>query len=381
MNEQLLTEEELLIRNTMRDYANNHLSARAARYDETGEFPWDNVSELADLGVLGLTIDEDFGGSGGTTRQLALVSEEIARGCVATSVIYIAHLSLTSQYINTFGDKYQKQKYLPDLATGKKIGAFALTEPGAGSDAAAIQTSSVRANGHYVINGTKTYISNAPEAGVLVTLATRDKSEGYKGIDALIVDGDLDGIKVNQLHGKMGVRASTVGEIVFKNCHVPIHNRLGEESVGFRQTMEVLNASRISIAAQCVGIAQAALEESVQYARTREVFGGPLGDLQAIQWMIADMAAETEAARQLVMSVASKRDAGVPFLTEASMAKLFASRVAMQAAHSAVQIHGGAGYFAPTKVERLFRDARVTEIYEGTSEVQRMLIAKNILKQ
>ena len=381
MNDQLLTEEELLIRNTMRDYADNNLSERAARYDETGEFPWDNVRELADLGVLGLTIDEAFGGSGGTTRQLALVSEEIARGCVATSVIYIAHLSLTSQYINTFGDEYQKQKYLPDLATGKKIGAFALTEPGAGSDAAAIQTSSLRANGHYVINGTKTYISNAPEAGVFVTLATRDKSEGYKGIDALIVDGDLDGIKVNQLHGKMGVRASTVGEIVFKNCHVPVHNRLGEESVGFRQTMEVLNASRISIAAQCVGIAQAALEESVQYARTREVFGGPLGDLQAIQWMIADMATETEAARQLVMSVASKRDAGVPFLTEASMAKLFASRVAMQAAHNAVQIHGGAGYFAPTKVERLFRDARVTEIYEGTSEVQRMLIARNILKQ
>ncbi|MEC9321634.1 MAG: acyl-CoA dehydrogenase family protein [Chloroflexota bacterium] len=381
MNEQLLTEEELLIRNTIRDYANSNLSERAARYDETGEFPWDNVNELADLGVLGLTIDEDFGGSGGTMRQLALVSEEIARGCVATSVIYIAHLSLTSQYINTFGDDYQKQKYLPDLATGKKIGAFALTEPGAGSDAASIQTSSLRANGHYVINGTKTYISNAPEAGVFVTLATRGKSQGYKGIDALIVDGDLDGIEVNQLHGKMGVRASTVGEIVFKNCHVPVHNRLGEESVGFRQTMEVLNASRISIAAQCVGIAQAALEESVQYARTRKVFGGPLGDLQAIQWMIADMAAETEAARQLVMSVASKRDAGVPFLTEASMAKLFASRVAMQAAHKAVQIHGGAGYFAPTKVERLFRDARVTEIYEGTSEVQRMLIARNILKQ
>ena len=198
MNEQLLTEEELLIRNTIRDYADNNLSERAARYDETGEFPWDNVSELAGLGVLGLTIDENFGGSGGTTRQLALVSEEIARGCVATSVIYIAHLSLTSQYINTFGDDYQKQKYLPDLATGKKIGAFALTEPGAGSDAASIQTSSLRANGHYVINGTKTYISNAPEAGVFVTLATRDKSQGYKGIDALIVDGDLDGIEVNQ---------------------------------------------------------------------------------------------------------------------------------------------------------------------------------------
>ena len=380
MNEQLLTEEELLIRNTMRDYANNNLSDRAAKYDETGEFPWDNVSELAELGVLGLTIDEDFGGSGGTTRQLALVSEEIARGCVATSVIYIAHLSLTSQYINTFGDKDQKQKYLADLASGKKIGAFALTEPGAGSDAAAIQTSSVRANGHYVINGTKTYISNAPEAGVLVTLATRDKSEGYRGIDALIVDGDLDGIKVNQLHGKMGVRASTVGEIVFKNCHVPVRNRLGEESVGFRQTMEVLNASRISIAAQCVGIAQAALEESVQYARTREVFGGPLGNLQAIQWMIADMAAETEAARQLVMSVASKRDAGVPFLTEASMAKLFASETAMKTTTEAIQIFGGYGYIKEYPAERFFRDAKVLTIGEGTSEIQKIIILREILK-
>mgnify|MGYP001354924143 CR=1 FL=1 len=377
----MVSDEDLLLKKEIRRFAINELEPYASEIDSSGKFPRKNIDGLVELGLTGLTIDEKYGGVGGTSKQLAIVAEEIARGCVATSVIYIAHLSLTSQYINTFGDEYQKQKYLPDLATGKKIGAFALTEPGAGSDAAAIQTSSVRANGHYVINGTKTYISNAPEAGVLVTLATRDKSEGYKGIDALIVDGDLDGIKVNQLHGKMGVRASTVGEIVFKNCHVPIHNRLGEESVGFRQTMEVLNASRISIAAQCVGIAQAALEESVQYARTREVFGGPLGDLQAIQWMIADMAAETEAARQLVMSVASKRDAGVPFLTEASMAKLFASRVAMQAAHNAVQIHGGAGYFAPTKVERLFRDARVTEIYEGTSEVQRMLIARNILKQ
>ena len=380
MNEQLLTEEELLIRNTIRDYANNHLSERAARYDETGEFPWDNVSELADLGVLGLTIDEDFGGSGGTTRQLALVSEEIARGCVATSVIYIAHLSLTSQYINTFGDEYQKQKYLPDLATGKKIGAFALTEPGAGSDAAAIQTSSVRANGHYVINGTKTYISNAPEARVLVTLATRDKSQGYKGIDALIVDGDLDGIKVNQLHGKMGVRASTVGEIVFENALVPSTNRMGGDELGFRQTMAVLNASRISIGAQCVGIAQACLEAAVDYARTREAFGGTLGDLQGIQWMIAEMATEIEAARQLVMKSASLRDANLPFATEASMSKLYASKVAMESAHKAVQIHGGTGYFAPTPVERYFRDARVTEIYEGTSEIQKLVIARNILK-
>ena len=324
--------------------------------------------------------DENYGGSGGTTRQLAIVAEEIARGCVATSVIYIAHLSLTTQYINMYGDETQKEQYLPDLTSGRKIGAFALTEPGAGSDAASLETSTVRSNGHYILNGTKTYISNAPEANVFVTLATQDPSKAYKGIDALIVDGDLDGININRLQGKMGIRASTVGEIVFENCAVPSEKRMGEDEVGFKQTMEVLNSSRISIAAQCVGIAQACLDESIKYAKQREVFGGKLRDYQAIQWMIADMASETEAARQLVMNVASKRDHGVEFRTEASMAKLFASKVAMECAHKAVQIHGGAGYFAPMAVERLFRDARVTEIYEGTSEVQRMLIARNLLK-
>ncbi len=381
MKDQLLTEEELLIRNTVRDYAENSLNVRAAKYDETGQFPWDNINELAELGFLGLTIDEDFGGQGGTTRQIAVVAEEIARGCVATSVIFIAHVSLTSQYINKFGTNRQKERYLPGLCSGEKIGAFALTEPGAGSDAASIQTSSLRTDGYYVLNGTKTFISNAPEASVFVTLVTQDKEKGYRGIDSLIVDGDSDGIKVNKLGGKMGVRASTVGEIIFKNCRVPAENRMGGEEVGFRQTMEVLNASRISIAAQCVGIAQAALEESVSYARSRKAFGGPIANQQAIQWMIADMATETEAARQLVMNVASKYDAGLPFVSEASMAKLFASRVAVECANKAVQIHGGSGYFAPTKVERLFRDAKVTEIYEGTSEIQRMLIARNILKE
>ena len=380
MDEKLFTEEELLIRNTIREYSQDTLSSRASKYDQSEEFPWDNVAELADLGMLGLTIDENYGGSGGTTRQLAIVAEEIARGCVATSVIYIAHLSLTTQYINMYGDETQKEQYLPDLTSGRKIGAFALTEPGAGSDAASLETSTVRSNGHYILNGTKTYISNAPEANVFVTLATQNPSKAYKGIDALIVDGDLDGININRLQGKMGIRASTVGEIVFENCAVPSEKRMGEDEVGFKQTMEVLNSSRISIAAQCVGIAQACLDESIKYAKQREVFGGKLRDYQAIQWMIADMASETEAARQLVMNVASKRDHGVEFRTEASMAKLFASKVAMECAHKAVQIHGGAGYFAPMAVERLFRDARVTEIYEGTSEVQRMLIARNLLK-
>ena len=380
MNQDLLNEEEQLLKNTVADFSDKVLSKRAAAYDESGEFPWDNVAEIGELGLFGLTIDEEYGGSGGTTRQLVVAAEEIARGCAATSVVYIAHLSLCTQYINMFGNKEQKQKYLPGLASGTKVGAFALSEPGAGSDAANIKTGSVRANGHFVINGTKTWISNAPEADVLVTMVTQDTDVGYKGIDSLIIDGDLDGITVNKLSGKMGVRASTVGEIIFENCHVPASNRMGDENVGFRQTMSVLNSSRISIGAQCVGIAQSALEASISYAKTREAFGGVIGDLQAIQWMIADMATETEAARQLVMKAATLRDNGLPFATEASMAKLYCSKVAMDSAYKAVQIHGGTGYFAPTPVERIFRDARVTEIYEGTSEVQRLVIARNLLR-
>ena len=379
MADHLLSEEESLLRNTVKDYSNDVLAKRAADYDESGLFPWDNFRELGDMGLLGLGIGEDYGGSGGTTRLVAVAAEEIARGCAATSVVYIAHLSLCTQFINQFGTEDQKHKYLPDLTSGKKVGAFALTEPGAGSDAAAITTTAVRANGHLVVNGNKTYISNAPEASVIVTLTTRDRDLHYKGIDALIIDGDVEGITVNKLEGKMGVRASTVGEIIFDNCHVPAANQMGGDGVGFRQTMEVLNASRISIAAQCVGIAQSALEASIEYAKNRKAFGGTLRDLQAIQWMVADMATEAEAARQLVMNTASLRDAGLPFNTEASMAKLFGSRVAMESAYKAVQIHGGEGYFSPTPVERYFRDARVTEIYEGTSEIQKMVIARNLL--
>ena len=381
MSDLLLSDDEILLKNTVSDYSKNELAPRAAGYDESGLFPWDNVTEIGELGLFGLTIPEEYGGSGGTTRQLAIAAEEIAKGCAATSVIYIAHLSLCTQFINMFGSEEQKRNYLPDLASGKKVGAFALSDPGAGSDAAAIKTSAVRSNGHYVVNGIKTWISNAPEASIFVTLATSDTSKNHKGIEALIVESNTEGIVTNQLHGKMGVRASTVGEIIFDNVLVPVKNRMGEDEQGFRQTMEVLNASRISIGAQCGGIAQAALEAAVDYAIHREAFGGPLSDLQGIQWMIAEMATEIEAARQLVMKSASLRDANLPFATEASMSKLYGSKVAMESAHKAVQIHGATGYFAPTPVERYFRDARVTEIYEGTSEIQKLVIAKNILKK
>lgn len=380
MTQQLLNEEELLIRNTVRDFSNTQLASMAAQLDKTEEFPWDNIKGIAELGLLGLTIDEEFGGSGGTTRQLAVVAEEMARGCAATSTVFIAHLSLTTQYINMFGSKDHKSKYIPDLVSGRKIGAFALTEPGAGSDAAALATTSLKTNGHFVINGTKTYISNAPEAGVIITMVNREVGSGYKGVDTLIVDSDSDGIEVNRLEGKMGIRASTVGEIVYNNCHVPYGNRMGDDGEGFRQTMEVLNASRISIAAQCVGIAQSALDVAVSYAKERSSFGKTIGKHQMIQSMIADMGTEVEAARQLVMKAATLRDSNMPFVTEASMAKLFASRVAMESANRAVQIHGGAGYFAPSAAERIFRDARVLEIYEGTSEIQKLVIARNMLK-
>ncbi len=381
MNRNFLDEEERILVTTVRDFANEVLAPRAAEYDRSEEFPWDNMKGIAELGLLGLTIDEKYGGAGGTTRQLALVVQEIAKACASTSVVYVAHLSLCTQFINMFGKESQKVNYIPSLVTGDKIGAFALTEPGAGSDAAAIETSSREDGETFTVNGTKTYISNAPEASVIVTLVTNGREKGHRGIDALIVDGGLGGMQVNKITGKMGVRASTVGEIIFDDCSVPKCNMINDEGNGFYQTMEVLNTSRISIAAQCVGIAQAAYEASVQYAKTRKAFGGSLADLQAIQWMVADMATELEAAKLLVMKAADLRDQSLPFVKEASMAKLFASRVAMDAAYKAVQIHGGAGYFAPAAVERYFRDARVTEIYEGTSEIQRLVIANNIFKE
>ncbi len=380
MSDLLLTEDELLLRNMVRELADQELAPRAAAYDESAEFPWDNVRRIAELGLFGLTIDEKYGGSGGTNRQLAIVIEEMARGCAATSVIYIAHLSLCTQFIQMFGTEAQKQQFIPSLAKGEKMGAFALTEPGSGSDSGAMRTTSTKSNGQYKLNGSKLFITNATEADTFVVMASHDRSLRTRGIDAFIVERDSEGFSVNPQGGKMGMRASTTSELVFEDCPVPEENRLGDEGEGFRETMAVLNASRIGIAAQCVGIAQAAYEAAVSYAKQREAFGQHLADFQGIQWMIAEMATNVEAARLLVHQAATLIDNGLPFVTEASMAKLFASRIAVDSADKAVQIHGGAGYFAPTPVERYFRDAKVTEIYEGTSEVQRLIIARNILQ-
>ena len=374
-----LTEDEQLLRLAVRELADKELAPRASRYDQNEEFPWENLRRMAEMGLFGLTIDEAYGGSGGTVRQLAVVIEELARGCGATSVIYIAHLALCAQYINRFGSERQKRELLTPLVSLDSVGAFALTEPGAGSDAASIRTSLSRVDGHFLLNGTKLFTTNAVEADTFVVLATRDPEQGTKVIDAVVVERDTPGFTINPQHGKMGMRGSSTAELLFEGCRIPEENRLGGEGAGWVQTMDVLNASRVGIAAQCVGLAQAAYEASVQYARQREAFGRQLSGFQSVQWTLADMATEIDAARLLVYRAASLLDDGAPFVTEASMAKLFASRVAVECADRAVQLHGGTGYFAPTTAERLYRDARVTEIYEGTSEVQRMIISRGIL--
>jgi butyryl-CoA dehydrogenase len=378
MSDLLLSEEEMLLKSAVRDFADRVLAPRAAAYDESGEFPWDNVRGLAGLGLFGLTLDEEYGGSGGTSRLLAVAVEEIARGCGATSVIYIAHMALCTQLIATFGSEDQKRRWVPPLATAEKIGAFALTEPQAGSDAAAIRTTAIRSNGHYLLNGSKLFTTNAAEAETFAVLVTHDSGLRTRGIDAVVVERGTPGFTINPQHGKMGMRASSTAELVFEDCKVPEENRLGADGEGFKATMEVLNSSRIAIAAQCVGLAQAAYDASVLYAKQREAFGKRLAEFQGIQWAIVDMATNIEAARLLVFEAATLKDRGLPFVKEASMAKLFASRVAVESADRAVQIHGGVGYFAPTLVERLYRDAKVTEIYEGSSEVQRMIISRNI---
>ncbi len=375
----LLSEDERLIQATVREFADQVLIPNASGYDERNEFPWDNVQALAELGMFGLTIDEEYGGSGGTTRQLAIAVEEIARGCGSTSTIFVAHLGLCTHFILRFGTEEQKQDWVPPLACAKKIGAFGLTEPLSGSDAAAMRTIVTKSKDHYVLNGTKLFTTNAAEAEIFLILATHDRAQRSRAIDAFIVERGANGFTVNPQHGKMGMRATSTAELVFEDCEIPEENIIGAQGEGFGETMEILNSSRISIAAQCVGLAQAAYEAAVDYVQKREAFGQRISGFQGLQWDIADMATDIEAARALVMRAATLRDEGLPFVTEASMAKLFASRVAVESADRSMQIHGGTGYFAPTVVERLYRDAKVTEIYEGTSEIQRMIIAKNLI--
>ena len=382
MPDLILNEEEQMLQTLVRDFADRELIPRAKEADEKQEFSWENWRGMAGLGLTGVGIDTEYGGSGPAGyRKVSIVAEEVARGDAGASVSVLAHLSLGTTTIYRFGNEEQKKRLVPSLASGKGIAAWALTEPGGGSDAAALQTTATERDGMYFLNGSTMFITNASVAESIVVFATHDRSLGYKGISAFVVHRDSPGLTVNPLHGKMGMRSSTTDEVVFQDTPVPMENRLGEEGRGFNYAMDILDSSRIIIAAQCVGIGQSALEAAVRYAQQRETFGKPIAQHQAIQFMLAEMATAVHGARIATMNAATLKDEGLPFVNEASMAKLIASEMCVDVSSKAMQVHGGIGYFQDAGVERIFRDARVTTIYEGTSEVQKLIIARQILAQ
>jgi len=382
MPDLILTEEEQMLQTTVRDFVDREIAPRAKEADEKAEFQWENWRGLADLGLTGLGIDTKYGGSGPAGyRQVTIAAEEVARGDASTSVSWLAHLALGTACIARFGNDEQKERLLTPLATGEAVAAFGLTEPSGGSDAAALQTTATERDGTFFLNGSKMFITNASVASTIVVFATEDRSKGYKGISAFVVQKDSPGLTINPMHGKLGMRSSTTDEVVFQDTPVSAANLLGERGRGFNLAMEILTQSRIIIAAQSVGIGRSALEAAVRFAQMRETFGKPISEHQAIQFMLADMAVGVHSSRVATMNAASLMDAGEPFLQEASIAKLMASEMCIEVANKAIQIHGGAGYFQEAGVERIFRDARVTTIYEGTSEVQRLLIARKLLEQ
>ena len=374
------TYQQKMILKMVREFADKEVAPIASELDEKGEYPTKTLEKMAKLGLLGIIIPREYGGAGLDTISYSIVVEEISRKCASTGVITSVHNSLTAWPIMKYGNEDQKKKYLPILAKGEKIGAFAATEPNAGSDLGAIRTTAELKGDNYIINGDKTFITSGPEAGIIIVFAVTDKSLGSKGISAFIVENDMKGYKVGSIFEKLGINASKTSELIFENMEVPKENLLGREGEGFKIALSTLDGGRIGIASQAVGIAQAALDESIEYSKQRQQFGRPIAKFQAIQWMIADMATKIEASRYLVYNAAYKKDIGEKISKEAAMAKLFASDTAMNSVIKAVQIHGGYGYTKEYTVERLFRDAKITEIYEGTSEVLKMVIAGSLLK-
>ncbi len=375
-----LTEEQKMLQAMVRDFAEKELEPIAAQIDEEARFPAESIKKAAGLGLTGVGYPEKYGGSGGGTMEETIVFEEIARICASTSIILIVTNELAAAPIYNFGSEEQKQKYLVPLLTGTKLGAFGLTEAGAGSDVAAMQTLAKKESGGYRLNGQKLFISNGGEADTFTVFATIDPSRGYRGITAFIVERGTPGFTVGKLEHKLGVRASSTAELIFDNCFVAEANRLGEEGKGFRIAMETIDASRIGVAAQALGIAQGAFDKALAYAKERHQFGEPIAHFQSIQWFLADMATGIDAARLLTYRAAHLKDQGQPFVKEASMAKVYAAETAMFVTTKAIQIHGGYGYIKDYPLERYFRDARITEIYEGTSEMQRMTIARQLFK-
>jgi butyryl-CoA dehydrogenase len=375
-----LNEEQEMFRKTIREFAEKEIMPRAQEIDLKGEFPWDIIRKMADLGLMGLPFPEEYGGAGGDAISYAIAVEEIARASGSVAITYSAHISLACSPIYLFGTEEQKKKYLIPMARGEKIGAFGLTEPGAGSDAAAIKTRAVLDGDEWVINGQKIFITNGSIADVVVIAAVTDPAKGKRGISNFIIEKGTPGFRVGREEDKMGLRGSVTSELIFENCRVPKENLLGKEGEGYKQFLITLDGGRIGIGAMAVGLGMAALEAAVKYAKERVQFGQPIAEFQAIQWMIADMATELEAARLLVLRAAWLKDQGRRFTKEAAMAKLFASEAAVRACYKAIQIHGGYGYTKDYPVERFYRDARLTTIGEGTSEIQRLVIARSILE-
>jgi len=375
-----LTEEQELIRKNMREFAEKYVDPIAAEIDENSRHPVELFQKLAEGGWMGIPIPEEYGGAGSDFLTHVIAVEEISRSCSSTGFTLSFHAGIIGTVLNLFGNEEQKKKYLIPLAQGKHMGAFSLTEPGAGTDVTAIATTAVLDGDDYVINGTKTFVSNGPLADTYIVFCWTDKSAGRKGMSAFIMPKDTTGLKPGEHFEKMGLRSSQTSEVVFKECRVPKENLLGQKGAGLAMAMNGFDHGRIGIAAQAIGILQAALDESIKYSKERVQFGKPIARQQAITWMIADMATDLSAARLLTYHAAWLKDQNQAFGKEASMAKLFATEAAMKHTVKAVQIHGGYGYIKGTKVERLMRDAKITEIYEGTSEAQRMVISGHVLR-
>ncbi|GLC31385.1 acyl-CoA dehydrogenase [Clostridium omnivorum] len=375
-----LTKEQEFVRQMVREFAINEVKPIAAEIDETERFPMENVKKMAKLNMLGIPVPEIYGGAGGDNLSYIIAVEELSKVCGTTGVILSAHTSLASGLLQQFGNQAQKEKYLVPLAKGDKIGAFGLTEPNAGTDAASQQTTAVLDGDHYVINGSKIFITNGGVADTFLIFAMTDKSKGTKGISCFIIEKGYPGFSIGKVENKLGIRASSTTELIFENCIVPKENLIGQEGKGFGIAMKTLDGGRIGIAAQALGIAEGAFEEAVKYMKERKQFGKSLSAFQGLQWMIADMDVKIEAARYLVYKAAFNKDNGLPYSVEAARAKLYAAEVAMEVTTNVVQIFGGYGYTKEYPVERMMRDAKITEIYEGTSQVQKMVIAGNALK-
>lgn len=373
-----LTQEQQMIKKTIKEFADKAVAPGAIERDKTKEFPKEIFKQLSDMGMMGLPFGEEYGGAGADTVSFAIVTEELSRACASTGITYSAHISLGGAPLNLFGTEEQKQKYLTPICTGESFGAFGLTEPNAGSDAGGTETRAIEDGDDWVINGSKVYITNASHAKHLAITAITGMKDGKKEISAIIVPTDAEGFKIIDNYEKMGLNASNTTELVLENVRVPKENLLGKRGEGFKQFMVTLDGGRIGIAAMAVGIAQAAFNKALNYSKERKQFGKTLSEFQVTQFKLAQMALKIELARNMVYKAAWLKDEGRPFTKEASMAKLFASEMAMEVADEAIQIHGGYGYMKEYEVERYMRDAKLLEIGEGTSEVQHMVIARAI---